>query len=175
MRQRRRYDDKFRASAVVMLEAAGYPKREGALTQTANHLGVPLNTLKGWYTAEHNPPPAKLRNKKRLELKELLRNELDHIFDTMPSVRQDARYRDLGTVAGILFDKLQLLEGKPTLVVEITNLLKDGTITPQDVMDELSDTPGLAKELFESAGLQFVGVGATEAESATANSESSAG
>ena len=156
MRQRRRYDDKFRASAVVMLEAAGYPDKEGALTQTANHLGVPLNTLKGWFTANRNPPPAKLRNEKKTELKDLLRNELDHIFNAMPSARPDASYRDLGTVAGILFDKLQLLEGKPTLIIELTQLLKDGTLTPQDILDEFADTPEAAQGLFESIGLRAI-------------------
>ena len=158
MRQRRRYDDKYRASAVVMLEAAGYPDREGALSHTANHLGIPINTLKGWFTANRNPPPAELRNKKKVELKDLLRNELDHIFNAMPSARPDASYRDLGTVAGILFDKLQLLDGKPTLIVELTKLLKEGAITPEDILNEFADTPEVAQGLFESIGLRAVEV-----------------
>lgn len=159
-RQHRRYDDKFRANAVVILEAAGYPDREGALSHTANHLGVPLNTLKGWFTAKNNPPPAKLRNKKRLELTELLRNELHSIFDELPRARPDASYRDLGTVAAIFVDKLQILEGKPTWIVEITNLLKDGTITPQQVQDELG--PELSEGLFESIGLSVIGIRETQ-------------
>lgn len=168
-RPRRRYDDKFRASAVVMLEAAGYPDREGALSHTANHLGIPLNTLKGWFTAKNNPPPAKLRNKKRLELTELLRNELHCIFDELPRARPDASYRDLGTVAAIFVDKLQLLEGKPTWIVEITNLLKDGSISPEQVENELGSE--LATELFESIGLSVVGTREAQTQSAETSSE----
>ena len=113
-RPRRRYDDKFRASAVVMLEAAGYPDREGALAQVAKSCKVPHNTLMGWYHAERNPPPSKLRQEKRTELTDLLRNELEAIFGELPNARPGASFRDLGTVAGIFIDKLQLLEGKPT-------------------------------------------------------------
>ena len=114
MAKRKSYDDQFRASAVVMLEAAGYPEREGALSYVAGHIGVPISTLRGWFNASHNPPPAELRNKKRLDLREAVRAELDNVFAAMEGVRQDASYRDLVTAAGILVDKLQLLEGKPT-------------------------------------------------------------
>lgn len=121
MAKRKRYDDKFRASAVVMLEAAGYPDKDGALSSTANHLDVPLSTLRGWFTAEHNPPPAELRNEKRGELSDLLRREIDSALGAMDNARPDASYRDLGTVAGILIDKLQLITGKPTERSEITD------------------------------------------------------
>jgi transposase-like protein len=50
MRQRRRYNDDFRASATLMLEAAGYPGRDGALSQVSGHLSVPRSTLRGWFT-----------------------------------------------------------------------------------------------------------------------------
>jgi hypothetical protein len=118
MAKRRRYDDKFRASAVVMLEAAGYPDQKGALTRTANHLGVPLNTIKGWYTANRNPPPAELRTEKKGDLVTLFDSELEAIFGDMPNARPDASYRDLGVVAGILVDKRQLLTGEPTEIVD---------------------------------------------------------
>lgn len=118
MAKRKQYDDKFRASAVVMLEAAGYPDKPGALTQTAKHLGVPAMTLSRWFKAKNNPPPNELVTEKRLELIDLVKNELDAIFRAMPAVRGEASYRDLGTVAGILADKKQLLEGKATERIE---------------------------------------------------------
>jgi len=139
-----------------MLEAAGYPDKKGALEQTAKHLGMPATTLHGWYNATRNPPPTEVRSEKKTELKDLLRNEIDYIFGAMPNARPDASYRDLGTVAGILFDKLQLLEGKPTLIVELTNLLKEGSITPEDILNEFADTPEVATGLFESIGLRAV-------------------
>ena len=114
MARRKRYTDKFRATAVVMLDAQGYPKLEGALSKVANHLDVPLSTLRGWWTAEHNPPPAELRNEKKGDLVALLENELRGALEAMPDKRPEASYRDLGTVSAIIVDKLQLLTGQPT-------------------------------------------------------------
>ena len=118
-KQYRRYDDEFRASAVLMLEAAGYPEREGGLSQVAGHLDVPLSTLRGWFTGAHNPPPAKVRNQKKIDLREAIREELAGIFPAMAEKRQDATYRELATAAGILIDKDQLLSGQPTERQEI--------------------------------------------------------
>ena len=121
MAKRKRYDDKFRASAVVMLEAAGYPDKAGALASTAKHLGVPHNTLRNWFHGVHNPAPSDIRQEKRGELSDLLRNEIDAALGAMDGARPDASYRDLGTVTGILIDKLQLITGKPTERNEIND------------------------------------------------------
>ena len=121
-RERRQYDDKFRASAVVMLEAAGYPNKDGALATTAKHLGVPHNTLRNWFHGVHNPPPSDVRQEKRQDLAEMLRNEIDGALGAMKGTRDGASYRDLGTVAGILIDKLQLITGKPTEISEINDV-----------------------------------------------------
>lgn len=123
--KRPRYDDKFRASAVVMLEAAGYPDKEGSLAEVAAHLGVPHPTLSRWFRHVQNPPPNVLVQEKRSELKVLIANELDAIFQAMETVRPEASYRDLGTVAGILVDKKQLLEGKATERTEVIDNLSD--------------------------------------------------
>ncbi len=151
MKQRRRYDDEFRASAVLMLEAAGYPKREGALSQVAGHLNVPLSTLRGWFIGTRNPPPAKLRNEKRFDLREAIRDELAGIFPAMADRRQDATYRELATAAGILIDKDQLLDGKPTWRGEVIDLLRRGALPLDIVTEELGDE--LATELFDAAGV----------------------
>ncbi len=124
--KRKSYDDKFRASAVVMLDAAGYPTRRGALEYVAKHLHVPARTLSRWFNGEQNPPPDQIVSKKASDLKTLINEELDSIFAAMATVRPEASYRDLGTVAGILFDKKQLLEGKPTEIVE------DASLTDED-------------------------------------------
>lgn len=110
-RKRRRYDDKFRATAVVMLEAQGYPDKKGGLTKVANHLGIPLSTLKGWYEAKRNPPPTELRNEKKGDLVALIDDELDAALAAMGDKRPEATYRDIGTVFGILIDKRQILTG----------------------------------------------------------------
>lgn len=131
-RPRNRYDDKFRASAVVMLEAAGYPDKKGALEQVARNLGMPAPTLHRWIRAKNNPPPFDIVKEKRTELRDLLENELRAIFQEMPEARGDASYKDLGTVAGILFDKKQLIDGKPTEIIEdarLTNEERSSRIT----------------------------------------------
>lgn len=118
---RKRYTDKFRASAVLMLEAAGYEPgaNGGALTSVSNKLKVPLSTLKGWYTAEHNPVPAEVRTEKKGELVDIIRREIYQALDEAPNARPEASYRDLITGAAILVDKLQLLTGEPTDRTEV--------------------------------------------------------
>lgn len=116
--KRNRYDDKFRASAVIMLEAQGYPNKEGALQTVANHLGIPHSTLHRWFHGKQNPAPSVLVQEKRIDFAEAIKAELAGIFYDMPNARQDAAYKDLATSAGILLDKLQLLENKPTQINE---------------------------------------------------------
>jgi hypothetical protein len=121
MAKRNRYDDKFRASAVVMLEAAGYPNEKGALTRISEHLHVPKTTISRWFTEKNNPAPPELVTEKRGELTDWIKSEVAAIFDRMPVVRDEASYRDLATAAGIFTDKLQLLSGKPTERTEHVN------------------------------------------------------
>jgi transposase-like protein len=126
--KRKRYDDKFRASAVVILEAAGYPEVKGALVRVANNLGVPHATLSRWINQKRNPAPPELVQEKKVDLKELLEKEINGILGDMPSARVDASYRDLGVVAGILFDKLQLLKGKPTEIIDDSGLTDEARV-----------------------------------------------
>lgn len=112
--KRKRFNDDFRASAVLMLEATGYPEKKGGLTQVSTHLGVPLSTLRGWYTAERNPPPAELRNEKRIDLIGELTALLGLTFTAAKNTVNEASYKELATAIGIFVDKLQLLSGQPT-------------------------------------------------------------
>ena len=122
---RKSYTDKFRANAVVMLEAAGYKgdrekNKPGALGRVAKHLNVPEATLGRWYRQERNPPPTEMVSEKRGDLVAMIDTELTAIFGEMPNARPDADYRALGTVAGILVDKLQLLTGGATENNDVT-------------------------------------------------------
>jgi transposase-like protein len=111
---RRRYTDDERATAVLFLESEGYPDTPGALTRVAKRLGIPHPTLHRWATGKQNPPPSDLVQEKRPALIEMIRAEAYAILDDMKVTRELADYRELGTVFGIMLDKLQLLEGKPT-------------------------------------------------------------
>lgn len=160
---RNRYDDEFRASAVVTLEVEGYPSQRGSLERASKILNVPARTLSRWFNGEQNPPPDRIVNEKKEELHIELEKVAYLLAEAMPDKIPGANLQQVATSLGITIDKMQLLRGQPTWRVEIINLLKEGKITPQEVMDEFSDTPELAQELFESVGLQFAGTGAIEA------------
>lgn len=117
-RKRRRYDDKFRAGAVIMLESQGYPEVKGALQAVSDHLDVPHSTLHNWYHAKHNPPPSDVRQEIKLDLVQALRNEIAAALGTIDQKRDEATYRELATAIAIFIDKLQLLEAKPTAISE---------------------------------------------------------
>lgn len=111
---RRRYTDEERASLMVMLQSEGYPGKVGALQKVAEYAAISPDVLRRWWKGTQNPPPDKLVVHKKIDLKEAINEELTAIFKEMKSARSSADYRELGTVAGILFDKKQLLEDKPT-------------------------------------------------------------
>lgn len=118
---RKRYDDKFRASAIAMLEAAGWPDEKGALTRVAKHLGMPLATLSRWAKEKNNPPPTEVVTEKKGDLTALIDTEIRAIFGDMPSARANAPYNHLAIAFGILADKLQLLSGGPTQRTEVSD------------------------------------------------------
>lgn len=116
---RRRYTDEERATAVVALEAEGYPDKTGALTAVSRRMGVPGTTLRRWFKSEQNPPPAEMVHEKKIDLVAAIKAELAEVVAAFSSTRPDADYRALMTAFGILTDKLQLLEGKATQRTEV--------------------------------------------------------
>lgn len=116
--KRKSYDDKFRASAVVMLEAAGYPSKKGALMQVAGHIGVPHPTLSRWFNAQRNPPPNDVVQEKRqelsLRLEDLAHKLVDMACRIADNADTDTSIQQVATSVGIVVDKWQLLKGKPT-------------------------------------------------------------
>lgn len=120
-RKKRRYDDQFRANAVIMVQAQGYPENKGAIEKVAAHLKVPPSTLRGWCNGHSNPPPADIRLEKKADLLSCIKAELGAVFNEMGRARPDASYRDLMVAAGILTDKWQLLEGEPDRRVDVTS------------------------------------------------------
>jgi transposase-like protein len=118
---RRTYDDKFRASAVVMLEAAGYPDTKGALTKVANHLKVPARTLSRWFNKENNPPPDDVVKVKKGQMIEQLENLAYKLIAAIHKEIDEngAPVRESSTALGIVIDKRQLLMGGATSRNEI--------------------------------------------------------
>lgn len=144
------YDDKFRASAVVMLKSQGYPDVKGALTIVANHLKVPARTLSRWFNGESNPPPDSSVKEKVFDMRAAIDAELKAIVRDMPAARADATYRELGTVFGVLFDKARLLDGLPTEIVSVLPDLIDDLeslgINPVEAMRQMRDKAHAERE-----------------------------
>lgn len=126
-----RYTDEFRAQAVLMLEAAGWPEKRGVMVKTARQLGIKHQTLSNWARRRQNPPPQKLLPKKAFDMMQAIRQEIQAILEEFPHARPDADYKELATAMGILVDKLQLLEGKATERVEL--------LTEQERAERLTD------------------------------------
>jgi len=144
----KRYDDEFRASAVLMLKAAGYPDTTGAIGRVSSHLSVPESTLRGWYRGTRNPPPAKMRAEKAFDLKIALKQEITLIFDEMDNTRAEASYRDLGWVGAVLIDKLRLVQDEPTAIIKLQRAVEQGAVSPEQVRQRW---PTLAEEVLVNA------------------------
>lgn len=107
---KRQYSDEDKAIALVALKANG-----GNLSKTARETGFPLSTIRNWRDGNGVVDEvAEIGNEKAIDFANLLRAELMAIFDTLPDKRDDAKYRELATAAGIFIDKLQLLTGDVT-------------------------------------------------------------
>lgn len=125
-----RFSDEFRAQAILMLDAAGWPDRRGALVIVARQLGIKHQTLSNWARRVQNPPPQNMLQKKGFDLMQAIRDELQAILEELPNARPDADFKELATSFGIFVDKLQLLEGKATERVEL--------LTEQERTDRLA-------------------------------------
>lgn len=112
------YDDAFRATALLFLEAAGGKDDANAISRAAKSLGIPRSTLVSWANGKRQPP-TKVREGKALDLGEALRNELDMALQAMGSKRCEASYKELGIVVGILADKMVLLSGDATETIRL--------------------------------------------------------
>ena len=152
MTKYRRYDDEFQASAVLMLEAAGYPADKYAIGRVAGRLKMPQSTLRKWFNNSRIQPHTKVREKKRRDIVADLKYLLGLHIDAAERVVEDSGdLRAIDTGIGILVDKIQLLSGGATWRGEIIDLLQQGALPPEIVTDELGDE--LATELFDAAGL----------------------
>lgn len=131
-----------------MLEANGWPEKKGALTKTARALRISHQTLGHWARRQHNPPPQKLLREKGFDFLQAMRDELQAIFEEFQYARQDADYRELGTVLGIIVDKLQLIEGKATERIEM--------MTPDERLNRIAELYDAARARRDGTPIQFV-------------------
>lgn len=109
---RKAYTQEQKASILAFAIASGYPVRKGSIKYTVANTGICKDprVIGRWYkTVDRDLIEAKV-----MELKNFVETELTAIFGEMDKKREGASYRDLTTAAGILTDKLIVLEGGVT-------------------------------------------------------------
>jgi transposase-like protein len=127
MAKRRRYTDKFKAGAVVMVESEGYPGDKYALGRVADKLKINKRTLRRWVENDTGAPDDEIVTQEKNGIIDLIDAEIEAAFKEMPSARGEASYRDLVIGTATLIDKKQLLIGEPTERTENTHDI-DGVI-----------------------------------------------
>lgn len=138
-KKRRSYDDKFRADAVVTLQAAGYPDTPGVLARISKELGVPAWTLSRWAKGQQNPPPHQLVAEKKEDMAELFEiaalRYLKHASNE--DIIKTTSARDAMMNAAVAVDKMRLLRGLPTEIIELVpgviEALKKQNLDPAEV------------------------------------------
>lgn len=129
-----RYTDSDRAAVLAALQANG-----GNVAKTARETGVPRVTLIGWAKdSDRQGRTADVVTRKRVDLADVIRAELDGIFAAMATKRGEASYRELATAAGILTDKLvRLSEVAPNAVLSslTVGVFELGTVDGPPIID----------------------------------------
>lgn len=91
----------------------------GALSRVAMQLEIPIMTLSRWAKGTQNPPPNELVNVKKADIADLLEQEIYAILDVLPEKRNRASYSQLVIGAGTFIDKVRLLRGLPTEIIQV--------------------------------------------------------
>jgi hypothetical protein len=140
-----RYSDQERAEHVLMLEAAGYPKKKGALWQYSKQSGIPHPTLSRWFRKVSNPPPDEIVQIKKRDMKEALRELIFDLVEHAHDAANDAGLDSLTRGVGIAVDKLLLLDDKPNAIVKLQQAIDNGLVKPEQVRERW---PRLAEQFF---------------------------
>jgi len=117
---RRHYSDKDRAEALAVLRAVG-----GDLSQAARDCGIPRKTLASWRAQPALAAPADVRQTKEDDLANRWSEVRDlAIIRAKEQLEAGGKLglRDLTILAGVGTDKVNLLTGKSTERIEVTNL-----------------------------------------------------
>ncbi len=116
-----KYSDKFKASAVVTLQGAGYPDNPHKLKEVARSLNVHHRTLRRWFNNDTGAPSDNIVTQEKRDMSEELRKLffklIDHALDE--DVITEMSGQQAVTSMGIVFDKMRLLMGLPTQIVGI--------------------------------------------------------
>ena len=134
----RHWSDEQKAAALAAVDAAGADESL-AVTRVSRNMKIPRSTLRVWVADRDRAAPAHLRQEKKLDLTQAIRDEIEAVLKAMGTTRADADYRALTIALGILVDKMQLLTNKPTEISEVRDwrtIMQDEGIDPADVLAE---------------------------------------
>lgn len=138
-----KYTDKFKAGAVITLQAAGYPDNPHKIQEVAQSLKINRRTLLRWYQGEVGAPADKtVQQEKRdmeADLRKLFFKLIDHALDDEVIVEMSGQ--QAVTSMGIVFDKIRLLMGLPTHVIsvlpDVVNALERAGEDPETVFKRM--------------------------------------
>lgn len=125
-----KYSDEFRASAIAMLLGAGFAENKSKAVETVERYyksKISARTLFRWGNGENSPAPAKLVTEKKEELADVFERVaykyLRHAEneDVIDAVAGNAAV----VTAATAVDKMRLLRGLPTEIVEVIPQLMD--------------------------------------------------
>lgn len=97
-----------------MLKAAGYPENEHKLTEVANHLNIPYQTLRRWYKGESNPVPNDVVQEQKKALDIRLEEAAHKLLSAILENVDNGNIQQQSVALGILVEKMQLLRNEPT-------------------------------------------------------------
>lgn len=105
------YSAERKAEVLALVEANG-----GNVQQTSRDTGIPHQTIRVWLETPERF--SNLRNEKRSELSQKLKNIAHQCADLLPERLPDASVRDIVGAMGQSIEKFQLLDGLPTSITE---------------------------------------------------------
>jgi len=114
---RQRYSDRDKAAALAALDL-----NEGNVWRTAKELGIPRSTLQSWANERGiNADVPELRQQKKGDLAEKFEQIANAYADRLlePEVIKEASPNAAIVVAGTATDKMRVLRGLPTEIVQI--------------------------------------------------------
>lgn len=119
-----RYSDEFRAQVIALLDGANYyENKTKAVTEVYKYLQgkVPMRTLYRWGNRENRPAPAKLVTEKKGNMADALEALTWALVEhaAQPDTIDDMSGREAATSIGIYIDKMRLLRGLPTEIIEV--------------------------------------------------------
>ncbi|MCC6483335.1 MAG: hypothetical protein IT209_00685 [Armatimonadetes bacterium] len=101
-----------KAAALAALKANG-----GKLRKTARDTGIPFSTIQKWRD-ECTKSGSQKKNDAEIALADLYERLARQVCELLPSAMASADARELGTLLGILTDKMQLLRGEPNNITQ---------------------------------------------------------